>query len=233
MFQRTESLGQRTRTLQKGARHLFRALLRADIYRILAIGFDEPNAERLGELRELIAELHPLDPILDSLYELSVMSPDLPAEYNDLFCTKVLCPPYEGSYLLTERGAVLGDVSAFYKAFELKFLTREGPPDSIKMELAFLSYMALKEAYALENKLLSEAQTTFEAQAKFIRDHLGRWGGSFASRLKQTTTFPYYKTLAEFLEMWLAEENRHFKILPVELPTLLPKSVDDEVGCNL
>lgn len=210
---------------------IYQALLRADIYRILAIGFDEPNAERLGELRELIAELHSLGPILDSLYELSVVSPDLLAEYNDLFCTKVLCPPYEGSYLLTERGAILGDVSAFYKAFELKFLTREGPPDSIKMELAFLSYMALKEAYALENKLLSEAQTTFEAQAKFIRDHLGRWGKPFASRLKETTTLPFYKTLAEFLNHWLAEECRHFKILPVELPTLLPKATEEALHC--
>ncbi|OGQ05845.1 MAG: hypothetical protein A2W61_06620 [Deltaproteobacteria bacterium RIFCSPLOWO2_01_44_7] len=210
-------------------------LFRADLYRILALGLDTPTSKTLGELKEIVNDLWkeflPLKEFASVLSKVSV--DEVAQESLRLFSTKVACPSCEGSYQLVERGPILGDVTAFYKAFQLQFLTNEGPPDSIKMELAFLSYMALKEAFALEEGLLEEAQTTFEAQKKFLLDHLGRWGEIFANRLQERTTHGYYKTLGSLLKIWLKKEFDFFNIQPFPLPISLPQLSEEEVQCSL
>lgn len=218
-------------------------LLRCDMYRILSLGLDAPFEKNRREIHGILQDF--------------VQGPDLPGllpalrrcfrkllsavkkmdtaqwenEYNALFATKVLCPPSEGSYHLAERGPVLGDVSAFYKAFELNFLVKEGPPDHIKMELAFLSYLSLKEAYAVENGMLQESEITAQAQKSFLKDHLGRWGESFALRLAQNSSLPFYKELASALCQWLHIENKFFDISPAGLPLTLPAADDVKWAC--
>ncbi|MBI4125848.1 MAG: molecular chaperone TorD family protein [Deltaproteobacteria bacterium] len=215
-----------------------KALLRCDVYRVLALGFEVPLEKNLRELQAILQDLLEVQSLgkifKKMLREVKrAKAQDLEEEYHLLFTTKVLCPPSEGSYHLTERGPILGDVTAFYRAFELNFLAHEGPPDSIKMELAFLSYMALKEAYAAENNMLKEAEITHEAQKSFLRDHLGRWGSGLAEKVMQNTTAPFYHSLAKFLQLWLDFENDLFKIQPLRLPVSLPRAEEEPVACAL
>lgn len=220
-------------------------LFRADIYRILALGFTDPLKENFDKLQGILTDLlkdfsgfcadGEIKQLLEQM-KIVIQDADLPsveAEHNRLFATQVVCSPYEGSYHILERGAVLGDITAFYSAFHLTFLSKEGPPDAIKMELAFLSYMALKEVFALEHHYLNEVQTTFEAQQKFLLDHLGRWGNSFVSLLQAATSLPYYKILAKFLKGWLIRENEYFKINPVLLTNPLPQIYSEETQCEV
>lgn len=213
-----------------------RALFRCDVYRILALGFDLPSEKNRQEMLQILEDLAEVKRVQKIFRKMllevkGAKAEDLEKEHPLLFTTKVLCPPSEGSYHLAERGPVLGDVTAFYKAFGLNFLAGEGPPDGIKMELAFLSTLALKEAYALENKMLKEAQITHEAQKKFLRDHLGRWGLVFAQRLKQNASSEFYQTLADFLHKWLDLEKGYFKVDPPPLPAYLPSLEEEPVRC--
>lgn len=210
-------------------------LLRADIYRILAVGFDEPIESHHHMLVSVLADLADRFDFLLPLFQAAqdAQREELEALYIRLFVTQTLVPHSEGSYQLAERGPILSDITAFYNAFQIGFVEKKGSPDSIKMELAFMSYMALKEAYADENNLLQEGGVTFEGQKTFLNDHLGRWGNLFADRLEKTTDHPYYIALAELLKKWLQMENKHFDITPVSLPIQLPGSNEEGLRCPL
>lgn len=214
-------------------------LWRADIYQLLALGFDLPSEKNVSNLAGLlddfatVAEDHPFS---DDLAKLSNIlkneKEELTEEYNRLFVTKSECPASEGSYHLVERGPILGDVSAFYEAFRVKVNSKSGPPDSMKMELGFMYYMALKKVYALENKLTEEFATTADAEKKFLRDHLGRWVPAFADRLCKTTNHSFYKILGSLLTGWMNEECSRFEITPTPLPTsLLPPEKENCIRC--
>lgn len=218
---------------------------RADLYRILAQSLDAPSLQRIEELKEILEDLlEGLPPSFASKklrralenFSRHLKKSDpaaLAREHQRLFINQTECPASEGSYHLAERGPVLGDVTAFYSAFGLKFIPGEGPPDAMKMELAFSSFLALKEAHAVEKKLEREAQTTHEAQKKFFQDHLGRWGGIFARRLQATTPLPFYQALAALLQTWLKTEQKFFAVQVVPLPVSLPGLHDENVSCML
>lgn len=218
---------------------------RADLYRILAQSLARPTAKMLEELKEILADLlaglpssytgkklrKTLENFAKQLKQTDAVA--LAGEHQRLFVNQTDCPASEGSYHLAERGPVLGDITAFYSAFGLKFIPGEGPPDAMKMELAFMSFLALKEAHALQKNLAVEMETTKEAQKKFLRDHLGRWGEIFARRLQASTPLPYYQTLAVLLKTWLKTEQRFFAVQPVPLPVSLPGLHDENVSCTL
>lgn len=214
-------------------------LWRADIYRLLALGLDTPSQKNCLHLEGLLADLNSIEDVdffledIRQLYEtLKEEKEELIQEYHRLFVTKSECPVSEGSYHLAERGPILGDVTAFYKAFRIQFHSESGPPDSIKMELGFMHYLALKKIYALEHKLREAFQTTEDAEKKFLSDHLGRWALPFAKRLKETTQRLFYKVLSSLLQSWIKEECSRFQITPVPLPTsLLPIGSENCMRC--
>ncbi|TAN33461.1 hypothetical protein EPN27_04840, partial [Patescibacteria group bacterium] len=104
-------------------------LWRADMYRLLALALDRPGDGSREALQELASEIaadertrHDSHGISTGLTEMTAQlatlsSDDWSAEYHRLFVNEVFVPPSEGSYGLVERGAVVGDVSGFYKAF--------------------------------------------------------------------------------------------------------------------
>lgn len=209
-------------------------LWRADIYRLLALGLDTPSQNNLNALETLLVDLNSVECPKTFSEKLSQLKNDfknerreLTEEYTLLFVTKSECPLSEGSYHLAERGPVLGDVTAFYEAFRIKFHEKSGPPDSMKMELGFLSYLALKKVYALENKLTEAFQITEDAEKKFLNDHLGRWGELFANRLEKTTDKLFYKTLGTLLNAWIKAECARFRIVPTILPTSLSSTENE------
>ncbi len=220
-------------------KHLFRA----DLYRILALGFDAPtsgNLEAIKEitegLLELVLETECSKDLADALCDLVEIFPqdakNLEGEYHRLFGTHVACPSAEGSYQQVERGPIIGDVSAFYAAFQMKVLEKQGPPDSLKMELGFMSFMALKTAYALENGLKEEREIVEEAQTKFLSSHLGRWAKCFSTKLKEVSENVFYQNLAALLEQWIAEDCQWVNASPVLLQEFELKE-EGEVSCAL
>ena len=221
---------------------LSNAFVRADLWRILALCFSTPTHQALSNLHELANDLASVfdkenDPLAPGLTEIakSVKSLDptaLEHEYNALFSMDVMVPAYEGSYQRIERGAIVGDVAGYYKAFGLETSDHSGPPDSLWNELAFMSWLSLKEAYALENELEEALTVTRAAMSEFLQDHLGRWTGAFTTRLCATTGNPLYVNAAHLLLATVsrvADELQIEKILPIEVRELPEEP--DAVAC--
>lgn len=217
-------------------------LVRADFYRLLAISCEEPTAENLQSIRGIGEDLLELGSVAGCSQELEGVlrkfvestrqnSLDLQAEYHRLFNTQAACPSSEGNFQMVERGPVIGDVCAFYEAFHIKVMERQGPPDSLKMELGFMSFMALKTTYALEHQLEEESTIVQEAEKKFLSSHLGRWIGCFCMKLRETTQNRFYQTLANLLEQWVLEDCRQMGASPVPLQPFEMKE-EGEVACS-
>jgi putative dimethyl sulfoxide reductase chaperone len=223
------------------------SLLRADIYRLLSLCLDFPKEENLLTIKEILevaleseltdVRMKPLLESLNSFVSLDYLS-GLEGEYFRIFTSGSDCPESEGSYYPVDRGSVLGDVCAFYDAFGLKTISKQGTPDSMKMELAFMSYMALKEAYTIENSETENFEIVMDAQKKFLQDHLGRWGFIFSFKLQESTFTEYYKTIAMLLEFFLDLQIKHFGVNPHRVDGYMnPKedndSDDSQFDCAL
>lgn len=218
-------------------------LARADFYRILAIGCEEPTAENLQSIRDIGLDLLELESVAGYSQELGNALRKfledtnrdvhgLQAEYHHLFNTQAACPSAEGNFQMVERGPVLGDICAFYEAFHMKAMERQGPPDSIKMELGFMSFMALKTVYALENDLQEKKEIVEDAQKKFLNSHLGRWFRLFTAKLREVSGHSYYQSFSDLLTLWLEEDCRQLGITPLPFPTHEAQE-DEEVCCGL
>ena len=220
-------------------------LFRADLYRVLALAFDTPTDESVKEIQEIAKELlefisrvENFKNIQNSLGEFLKNFPpkarEIEGEYHHLFNTQATCPSSEGNFQMVERGPIIGDVCAFYEAFHMKVVERQGPPDSLKMELGFMSWMALKTVQALEQDLEEENKVVQEAQGKFLGSHLGRWIKPFSNRLKEVTFNTFYTALADLLVQWVYEDCKYLKATPVSLPDfLLKEDKEEEVSCSL
>ena len=96
-------------------------------------------------------------------------------------------PAVESSYdpnALAGRGPLLADIAAFHKAFS--YSPERLPadvPDHLAAELDFLSYMAMKVAFALESGESENARITDQAYNEFLKEHLTTWVGAFREKL--------------------------------------------------
>lgn len=186
------------------------ALLRADLWRIASFCFERPTQDRLEALHSLLGEIMnvfnesetTLSTVLKNLRE-DIEQADLHAwekEYHALFTTQVVVSPFEGAYHRTERGAIIGDIAGFYKAFGLQATAHDGPPDALKNELAFMSWLSLKEAYAIRKDMTEELEVTLSAEKKFLEDHVGRWFPVFHAKLVETTGNRIYLAAAHLVD---------------------------------
>lgn len=205
---------------------------RGRIYAILSGAFYYPDAERFPYLKtrlpaylKLGVEGLPDDGRLQRAAEelekdldrdLKVHSRvEWEREHARLFSLSapVKCPPYETEYhvahvfLKTQR---LADVAGFYRAFGLD-LKEKDRVDHISAETEFMSWLCLKEAYALETGQEEKAWTCKEARRKFLEDHLGTWIPAFSTALFAEAGFPFYRSLAGFLAGFIEHEVRVVK----------------------
>ena len=108
-------------------------------------------------------------------------------------------PPYETEYgaeALFQQPQEMGDLMGFYGAFGLTLNAQEHErPDHISCECEFVSFLALKEAYALEQEDTAVLEITRGATRLFLRDHLGRFAPAFATKLKQQGGAGFYGAL--------------------------------------
>lgn len=181
---------------------------RAHIYRWFSRMLIQPTDHRCSGrvLREALAALplNGLQPIPEVAQE------RLTSEFRQIFSHNLTpdCPPYEtqyGSSHIFWQSQQLADIAGFYKAFGLALdNAAHERVDHIAVELEFMGYLALKEAYALEGKKEAQAKICQDAQRKFLKDHLGRWLSPFRDRIQHKLPESAYanliNTLAKFVE---------------------------------
>lgn len=155
------------------------ALAAAADWRLLGLLLERPREEARAEVRALTAETR--DPALREAAAGIMASSE--GEYLALLGPGGLASPREAGYTgMQDPGWVLSDVARFYDAFA--FTPRaEDPPDHVAVEVAFVAYLHLKEAFALEARDVEAVETTQAARTRFVAEHLARIARPMADRL--------------------------------------------------
>jgi nitrate reductase assembly molybdenum cofactor insertion protein NarJ len=169
--------------------------------RLLGLLFERPTLPWREEIARLGPEIR--DPDLRRLARASAEESE--GGYLALFGPGGRVSPREVAYRGTaDPGETLADLGAFYRAFA--FAPRsEDPPDHIAVEVGFLAYLRLKEAYALARGLDEERRTTREAFESFRALHVRAWSGALRRRLGEAGTAPLADA-ARLLARWVGED---------------------------
>lgn len=209
------------------------AYCRAALYSALALGFQAPTAETLARLLteecrlSLIGTAKMLYPArapdLISLIEKFPDSADdsvakISSCYRELFghTARGPIPPYETEYgneALFQQPQELGDLMGFYNAFGL--IVKPGQherADHISCECEFLMFLALKECHALEQDDREMLAETRKAQKLFLRDHLGRFLPTFATKLIRHENSGFYGLFGELCLRFVSAECARFSL---------------------
>jgi len=218
------------------------ALARAQAYGLLARAFGRPDAAFEAEvaeggfgeaLAEALAALGhrgfadaaagagPEGPLADEFVRL--FNPSLHAN----------CPPYGTEYTgahVFMRAQQLADVAGFYRAFGLRVAAdfRERP-DHIATELEFMQVLALKEARALARRERAHAGICRRAQARFLREHLGRWLAPYAAKLAAQDGEGFYARVAGLARDFVAKDAAELGVEPQI--GVAPRVAEPEIAC--
>lgn len=172
-------------------------LTRAASYRFLALLLSTPSDATRAELGSLAGEVErTLAEDAPKLGE--VCGPSLQGLYHRLLGASGQVPDVECAYddnTAGGRGPLIADVAGFYRAFAYP---QSGPntADHVAVELDFLGWLSMKQAYARHSGASEQLDVTSAARAKFIRDHLGRWVIPFLERLAQAGEGTHYEAVA-------------------------------------
>ena len=220
------------------------AVARGITYELLARSFAYPDAAAVAVAAEM-AELALAAETPQYIRDLAecVLEADaagLRADYNGVFTmvTSPDCPSFESAYVCTDGGqqaSVMADVSGFYEAFGLE-LGAHVRPDEITVELEFVGFLCRKEAFAIEHLGAPRTRQARRAQRVFVRDHLGRWGGTLGRDVgARARPQSFYARLAVAIASWIEDERETLGVSRVETVArpLMPWQVgrfDPEAG---
>lgn len=127
---------------------------------------------------------------------------DLILDYAALFVGpfELIAAPYGSVYLENTR-RLMGDttvaVQRFYRDEGLKVETKE-PPDHVAVELEFMSFLAKKQAVAMEQKNKTESARLYSLQCNFFRSVMS-WLPVFCTTIHGGAQTQYYRSLSECL----------------------------------
>ncbi|MFQ5756614.1 MAG: molecular chaperone [Acidiferrobacterales bacterium] len=226
---------------------------RSNVYQFLTLGFGYPDAALLAQLNE---QAHPLEAsliVLQSRKSLdaarvirsvlrTITIGDLEASYVQCFGHTISkeCPPYEAEYgqaHIFQKSQCLADIAGFYKAFGLELAPDLNDRlDHIGVELEFMHFLCLKAAYALDKGHPQEQLALCrDAQAKFLREHLGRWAPGFARKLANKAGSTLYGRMGRLLTAFLTWELRGLGLKPAKVagPDLVAQQPEEgPAGCE-
>jgi TorA maturation chaperone TorD len=148
------------------------------------------------------------------------------------------CPPYESAYGFVDvfrQTDVMADVAGFYRAHGLVVGgTERERPDNVVTELEFMSFMARKEAVALDQLGADEVDECRRTQASFLRDHLGCWGPDFGRRVSLLTDHPLLRASGALLARWIEADLAAFGVEPAERRhEPAPRPLPDDGTCGM
>ncbi|MBF0435984.1 MAG: molecular chaperone TorD family protein [Magnetococcales bacterium] len=225
---------------------LVETLRRASVYRVLARGFFYPSGDVHAEIEKQLTDLMATDvgwpsglhAIMQTCANLfrTANPEDLAAEYLRLFGPAAKAPlietAYGNAYRLMGKAANLSDISGFYLAFGVKPGQggdhRENlPEDHLAMELEFMSILYAKEAIAMHEGWVDQAEITNKAKMTFLREHLGAWLDVWNDQLVQADPHEFYAHLAKTLLAVVQDDLDRMQIQPQRIDV---RAVDVEVG---
>jgi TorA maturation chaperone TorD len=132
-------------------------------------------------------------------------------EYHRLFEGAMLCPLNETAYIRRDKGAVLGDLCGFYRAFGWQpDATCAEKPDHLVCELEFTAMLLVMAACAKQRGDAQACDVAIDALDKFAAAHLGDWLTSACAWLGQQASLPFYREVAAAtVRLWSVLSHRH------------------------
>ncbi len=215
-------------------------LAQADLLLFVADGFREPNdalrdgfsetasalpalIERAGAGRAVEASFEEARAALDALDVARWRE-----EFTYLFEGGVECPINEAGFVRRDKGAILGDIAGFYRAFGFR-LTDDCNErvDHLVCELEFTAMLLVLWAQAETGGERAHAEISRDALDAFTYAHLGEWLPAFCERLEEVTALPYYCHLARLLAVaWAHVCQQNALAVPAE-PNLSDPGEDE------
>lgn len=219
-----------TRSSVEGSRRsprVGRAYARAQIYAVLALLCSYPTRERRARLADLA-------PIALAAAEYLRLPHDWlqrcvadarsdearEAAYQHCFTLTYSpdVPPYEVAYISSDifrQTEVMADVAGFYRAFGLDVGGNERERvDHVAVELTFMQWLCLKEAYAAEHSATEALDAVRRGQRSFLADHLLCWAPAFARRVSTAADGDPYDAIGAGLGAWLEHEQPALRVEP-------------------
>lgn len=228
-------------TFQEELDAIARERARAEIYRILALGFRPPDkglrqatsdTRLLDRLRRSITllALYPLHDAFDRLETVLQRlrtHPELAEawalEYTRLFVGpgRVPAPPYESVYTDPD-GRVMGEaaVDALRRYRDAGLSLAPGVhelPDHVALLTEFMAHLCEEEAAAWDRGDAAEAERLLSLQASFLTDHLVSWTPRFSARLASATDCELYLALARLVEGFPRLDREQTAVLTASL----------------
>lgn len=153
----------------------------AEEWRLLSLLFECPTSgwrERVTALMNHVCDTELKAAAQDALEEASE------GLFHHTFGPGGPAPAREATYHQTlQLGYLMSELQAYYNAFAFKLATAE-PPDHISVEIGFIAYLKMKEAYALACQDEVRASTASESAQRFIQDHLANIAQPLAEHLE-------------------------------------------------
>lgn len=161
-----------------------------------------------------VAELLSKIPGGESLREIAVDS--IAQEHDRMFGHSLSkdAPAYETSYgsaHIFMQSHELADIAGFYRAFGMNPTGLERP-DHLAVEMEFMHWLLIKEEHARGRP--DAAEVCREARRAFLRDHLGRWVGAFAARVRGLGISKFYASLADLVASFVREDCQALAVEP-------------------
>jgi hypothetical protein len=180
-------------------------------WRLLGLLFERPHGSWRADLSDLAREVE--DPDLRAT--VSACGAVTEGAYLRLIGPGGQVSPREVTYQpFTDPGQLLAQLANCYDAFAFRPHIEE-PIDHIAVELAFVGYLLLKEAYAAAQGDAAGVRTTARARRSFIGEHLAPFAATFFQRLAATP--PSYLVLpAQLLCARLPARSVSELRLPIE-----------------
>lgn len=238
------------------------ALARSVLYRPLALGFARPTEESLdmlasAEARQALAAAArlldacggPAAPLLPVVEELLAGEPGtLGARrraYGRLFGhAHAPVPPFETEYGPggnQGQAQQLADIAGYYLAFGLRPAVRlDERVDHVACLCEFMDFLARKEAYLLSAPAGSDdageqIALVRGATRSLLRDHLGRFGRAFGTRLLRADAGGFYGALAGLAVRLLERDSQRLGVPlgPITLDLRPPLVEDAPMACGV